>query len=107
MMDECSPEETTILSMKPGDILVLKYPDPLTQKQADKVRATISQILPADCNWMVLHGGVTVSVLREGENPIPDPSQSTLKMATPPAHNQGHGRETANDPAGGRRAAGR
>jgi hypothetical protein len=53
------------LDLKPGDSLIVSYPSRLSTAQAAHVRETVGKYFPGH-NCLVLEGGMTLGVLREG-----------------------------------------
>ena len=53
------------LELRPGDMIVFKCRDRLSQRSADHLRAEAKKIFGEDRKCLVLEGGLDIAVLRE------------------------------------------
>lgn len=58
-------KEASILTLQPGDTLVLMCDRPISASQAESFKAAVRQKLGEDINVMVLGGGMRFGILRQ------------------------------------------
>jgi hypothetical protein len=64
---ECATFAVAKLSLSPADTLVVKYNGTLTPEDLRKVQLYWKEILPLDCNLLVLDENFDISVLSRKE----------------------------------------
>lgn len=65
-VDDIAPQlQTSVLSPEPGDVLVIKSREFLSQRQRDWLLQQVSQFVPAGVKPVVLDGGVDLQLIKK------------------------------------------
>jgi len=59
--------EIAKLSLRRGDVLVIKTDRPTSQQIAERIRAHVKPLLPVECSVLVIDPGIEISVLTKAD----------------------------------------